>query len=309
VKKKSPPYAIIAAVVLGLVGIYIYFQIQARQNAAWDAKLKAQADDYNTRLQQLQSQNNNQPAPAPTNMRNVLYATQPVEPGVLISPAFYEAKPTPVDILPDAYTDKSDIIGQFAIRHIEKGDPLTPRNVNKSQPTLSQRILPGMRMISLPVFNADANATGGFVVDGDFVDLLFTSGPVTQVALQNVKVAYVPGPNYNSDQMDGIGPMPAPNQKIAVTFEVTPEEAQMLVNLTSGLNGSFSMILRARADHTQVKIKPFNVTDLGGAFTKLQRIADRSNDRVQELAAQIAAEQKKTQGTPNETPPPTPPSP
>jgi Flp pilus assembly protein CpaB len=228
-----------------------------------------------------------------------------------ISTAVYEKKMTPVQILPDAFTDKNDIVGWVATRKIERGDPLTPRNIGKTLPYLSQRITPGMRMISLPVFNASANSTGGFVVDGDRVDLLYTTGPITQVALQNVKVAFVPGPTMRSDQTEGISPAPAPDERLAVTFEVTPEEAEMLTNLSNGGpgSGSFSMILRSRSETQESKVKPFNSADLQGDIKKLQRIADQSEIRVKALADQIAAEEKKNQGTPNETTPTPPPTP
>ncbi len=43
---------------------------------------------------------------------------------------------------------------------------------------MSQRISPGMRALSLPDLQcANVNDTGGFVVDGDRVDLLYTTIP------------------------------------------------------------------------------------------------------------------------------------
>ncbi len=194
----------------------------------------------------------------------MLYATQPVEPGVRISSAFYEKKQTPKDILPDAFTDSSDVVGWFAIRKIEKGDPLTPRNIGRSLPYMSQRISTGMRAISLPVFNSEVNSTGGFIVDGDRVDLLYTVGTIddkykvnTQTVMQNLSVLYVPGPQIKTEKTDGINPIPPPGDPIAVTFEVTPEQAQALVFMSTVKNARFTMILRARKDDSEIKIKPF----------------------------------------------------
>jgi len=284
--------------------MYIYHQIQSQQAADEARKLKDEQDQFATEIAEIKKSNSNVHIDiAPTNMRNVLYATEPVEPGMRISTAVYEKKMTPVQILPDAFTDKNDIVGWVAIRKIERGDPLTPRNIGKTLPYLSQRISPGMRMISLLVFNASANTTGGFVVDGDHVDLLYTSGGVTQLALQNVRVAYVPGTPMRSDQTEGIAPAPAPDERLAVTFEVQPEVAQVLANLSASNAGSFSMILRNRSDHQEIKVKPFSVADLQGDFRKLQRISDQSDKHVQAIADAIAAEEKKNQGTPNETTP------
>jgi Flp pilus assembly protein CpaB len=317
VKKKSPPYAFIAAGLLAVVGIFAFISYTNEQKkekddavaAAQAAAAQALAD---AKAKQVTVQE------TPTDLRPVLYATQPVEAGQRISSAFFEKKLTPKDILPDAYTDSSDIVGWFAIRKIEKGDPLTPRNIGKSLPYLSQRISPGMRAISLPVFNADLNDTGGFIVDGDRVDLLYTVttgngfGVNTQTIMQNLSVLYVPGPTIKTDKTDGITPIMPPGDPISVTFEVTPEQAQALVFLTGVKNGRFSMILRARKDNMEVKIKPFAAADYDlDNLSKVQKTVDRSVERVKELDAEIEAKEKadSAQGTTNETPTPTPPSP
>ncbi|MCE0496519.1 MAG: Flp pilus assembly protein CpaB [Methylacidiphilales bacterium] len=317
-KKKSPPYAIIGAVVLGLVAVYVWHQIELKQAADAQAQIdKAKAD---AQAQIDEARRNQQPvvSTAPTNMRNVLYASQPIEAGMRISPAFYETKLTPDEILPDAYTDKSgDIVGWYATRKIEKGDPLTPRNIGKSLPYLSQRIPAGMRAITLPVFmGGDINDTGGFVVDGDRVDLLYTVATEddkyklnTQTVLQNVKVLFVPGPQIKTEMTDGITPVPAAGGNIAVTFEVTPEEAEALIFMTNVHNAHFSMILRGRQDQAELKVKPFNAEDYDLLnLGKVQKNVDKSEERVKELAAQIQATEQ-SQGTTNETTPPTPPTP
>ncbi|MCE0522005.1 MAG: Flp pilus assembly protein CpaB [Methylacidiphilales bacterium] len=318
-KKKSPPYAIIGAAALGIIAIFALVKWkQSQDQAAADALAKAKADMQAQVDAALAKQ-----APVvqstPTNMRNVLYATQPVQAGAKISSAFYEKKLTPNDILPDAFTDQSDIVGYYAIRDIEKGDALTPHNINKTLPYMSQRISPGMRALALPVFNAELNNTGGFIVDGDRVDLLFTHFTQdnvflldTQLVMQNVNVLYVPGPKIESDQVQGITPAPPPGDPISVTFEVTPEQAQALTYMTHIKNGQFSMILRARNDKSEIKIKPFVGSDYMGDFRPVQtKVVDKSMLRVQELAAKIAAEEKAqgSQGNTNETTNPTPPNP
>lgn len=318
-KKKSPPYAIIGAALLGIVAIFAGIQWKKQQDAAAQAAIdKQKAAD-----QALIDAANAKPAvtvvPTATDMRNVFYATQPVEAGVQISPNFFEKKLTPNDILPDAYpADSSDIVGFYAIRNIEKGDALTPHNIAKTLPYLSQRIAPGMRAVSLPIFNAEDNDTGGFAVDGDKVDLLYSTLSQdsafilrTEVIMQNLEVLYVPGSKIESDQVNGIAPIPPPGLPISITFQVTPEQAQALIFMTHVKNGKFSMILRARSDKSEIKFKPFVDTDYAGNLQKIQRTTDKSLARVQELAEKIAEEAKiqAAQGTTNETPKPTPPSP
>jgi len=313
VKKKSPPYAIIGAAVLGIVAVFIYLQhekaVQAQAQAAIDQanrdKQKA-IDDANAR----------KPVPTvvdttATNMRKVYYATQPIDPGVRISPSFFELKLTPNDVLPDAYSEgpNVDLVGMFATRNIEKGDAFTPRNVGKELPFMEGRISPGMRAVAIPIFNADQNSTGGFVVDGDRVDLLMTRfanhDPSvqydTQLVLQNLKVLYVPGPPIKTEQTNGVNPVGSAGP-ISITFEVTPEQAAALVSLAqAGKDVRFNMILRSRRDNTEVAIKPFVGGDYYNSPKKLQKLADKSADRVKDLKAQIEAEEKKQQGEGNTT--------
>ena len=312
-KKKPNLLPFILAGLLFFVAVAALFHWQSVKNQEAQAAIDAQKAADAQALADAQAKQINV-TQTPTNMRTVLYATQPVEPGNRISPAFYEKKLTPVDILPDAYTDQADITGWVAIRHIEKGDPLTPRNIGKTLPYLSQRIPPGMRAISLQVFNAgDVNDTGGFVVDGDRVDLLYTVASEdgstklnTQTVLQNLNVLYVPGPPTKTDETDGITPVPAPGGSIAVTFEVTPEEAEELIFMSGVKNGRFSMILRSRKDDSEVRIKAFNAEDYDlNNLSKVQRTADKSIERVKALAAEIAAKEKEAQNETN-TPPATP---
>jgi len=322
VKKKSPPYAIIGAVVLGLIAMLAYFSHEksVRDQAAADL---AKAKDEAARL--LAEAQNKPPPPttvvneANTHMRPVLFASQPIDPGVRISPSFIDSKQTPEGVLPDAYTDSTKdefVLGAVATRHIEKGDPFTPRNVGKTLPVMSTRISPGMRAVSLQVFNADSNRTGGFVVDGDKVDLLATTSSAAGVMLkaemimQNVDVLYVPGPTIRTEKTDGVNPMPSPGGGVSVTFEVTPEQAQALIALGALTDVKIYMILRSREDKLETKIKPWSREDyIDGRLGKIQRMTDTSIQRVQELQKQIQAQEaleknQAQQGNTNATPKP-----
>jgi Flp pilus assembly protein CpaB len=299
VKKKSPPWPFIIAGVLFVICVFALYKWNQQMEADKAAALLAQQQAADAALAEAKAKQVTV-TETPTNMRTVFYATQPIAPGTRISPAFFESKQTPKDILPDAFTDSNDVVGMFAIRDIEKGDPLTPRNVGKSLPYMSQRISPGMRALSLQVFNSELNDTGGFIVDGDKVDLLFTVASPdnsiklnTQTVMQNVSVLYVPGPQIKTDKTSGITPAPPPGDPVAVTFEVTPEQAQALIFLTNLKNGEFSMILRARRDDQEVKIKPFVGTDYDILnLGKVQKTVDRSVARVQELSEEIEAKEK-----------------
>jgi Flp pilus assembly protein CpaB len=327
VKKKTPPYAIIGAVLLGIIAIVIFVQLKKQQAADEQAREDKLRSDMQAQIDAANAAKAPVVQESDTHTRPVLYATQPVEPGQRISPAFFEKKPTPTDILPDAYTDQNDITGFYAIRKIEKGDPLTPRNIGKTLPYLSQRITPGMRAVSLPIFDsAPVNNTGGFIVDGDKVDLLLTIDPQdpndpsqkievnTQLVMQSVPVLYVPGPTVKTDKTDGITPVTPPGDAISVTFEVSPEQAEALIYLSQLKDAHFSMILRSRRDQSEIAIKPFDGRDYDFLnLKKVQKWVDKSDDRVNELTKEIEAKEKAMAPPPgtnqNETPPTPAPSP
>jgi Flp pilus assembly protein CpaB len=182
---------------------------------------------------------------------------------------------------------------------------------------LTQRIPIGMRAIAIPVFSTGgtANDTGGFAVDGDKVDLLFTiwssAGQQflynTSLVMQNLEVLYVPGSPVKTDHTEGVNPVGTQ----VITFLVSPEQAEQLTFMSRIKNGGFSMILRARADDSEIKIKPVAATDFSGAdFHGVQPKIDKSMLRVKALSAEIEAKLKaQSQGTTNETTPPTPPTP
>lgn len=313
-KKKSPPYPIIAAIALGAIGVFLYMKHESDQRAAAEANLQKMRADLQAQIDAAKAAAVPPPvvaeAPDTRGMRKVLYATQPIDPGVRINRNFFETKLTPADILPDAYTDQNDVTGWFATRNIEKGDALTPRNVGKELPFMEGRITPGMRALSLQVFNGgEQNNTGGFAVDGDRVDLLMSrlsedGSKVydTQLVMQNLKVLFVPGSPIKTNQTQGINPAPTPGSSVAVTFEVTPEQAQALVLLSQAKEVRFSMILRSRRDVSQIKTKPFVGYDYYDNPRRLQKTVDKSIERVQELGKEIDEQEKKQgQGNTNET--------
>ena len=78
--------------------------------------------------------------PTPTNMRKVYYATQPIEAGRENQPGFLREEADAERHAAGRLRRGSDIVGFYAIRPIEKGDPLTPHNIDKTLPYLSERI-------------------------------------------------------------------------------------------------------------------------------------------------------------------------
>ena len=307
-KKKSPPYAFIAAAVLFIIAAIVLWKWKQSQDAAAAAAVAAQQAADQAKIDEA-SRSHVAAVVSPTNMRSVLYATQALEPGQRMSPGFFQKKDTPDDVLLDAYTDKDSdtVVGLFVVRPIEAGDPLTRGNLNKDLPIMSQRMTPGMRVIELPVLN-ESNDSTGFVVDGDRVDLFYTVGSTTQLVMQNIDVFYVPAATGNrTHQSSGLTPVGTPP---TVVFQVTPEQAQALIGLSQS-TGRFSMLLRARQDTDEVRIRPFNEADYADNLKRIQKVVDTSNQRVDALAAAIQAKEQSAaaQGNTNETTTPTPPPP
>jgi Flp pilus assembly protein CpaB len=289
-------------------------------------QLTTQLSERDAKMQQLESALNdvkNRPQTTEvkldgpkSNMRPVVYATQPIAANQKLERVLVETKATPEDLMMDAYTSIDEVTELYAARNIEPGEAITTKNVAKTFQTLSKRLPPGMRAVALPVVAA-GDRTGGFVVDGDHVDLLLSFNQVngisseTVTVMQNVKVLYVPGNPRRSDQTAGLAPAAPPGTPIVTTFEVTPEQAEWLVMLTH--MGSISMVLRHQDDVAEVRTKGANALQFLDDPRVMQKVYNQSIPRVEELKKRILAELEKnkesTNNGTNSAPPPLPPSP
>ena len=84
-KKKSPPYAIIGAVLLGIFCIVLFAKWKKTQDDAAAAALAQQKADMQKLIDDANAKQAPVVVPTATNMRNVYYATQPVEAGTKLS--------------------------------------------------------------------------------------------------------------------------------------------------------------------------------------------------------------------------------
>jgi len=125
-----------------------------------------------------------------------------------------------------------------ALRTIEVNEPILKSKITGfgGRASLSTMISPGMRASTIRV--NDITGVAGFVLPGDRVDILLTqkldAGLQTDVFLQNMKVLAI-AQDANEDRSK-------PAVVKAVTFEVTPTQAQKLT-LAQKL-GSLSLSLR-----------------------------------------------------------------
>ena len=126
---------------------------------------------------------------------------------------------------------KKPIEPRTALRTIEINEPIMKSKITGfgGRASLSMMIAPGMRATTIRV--NDITGVAGFVLPGDRVDILLTRNPdgggrrggnlQTDVFLQNMKVLAI-AQDANEDRSK-------PGVVKAVTFEVTPVQAQKLV--------------------------------------------------------------------------------
>lgn len=155
---------------------------------------------------------------------------------------------------PDANTK---IVGTVARFEIFQGEPvLDAKLAHADQGFLSAVLEPGMRGVSVDI--TASSGSGGFIIPNDRVDVVLTDTSQGQassrVLLNNVKVLAI------GTRLGQVGTTGAPpdatdpksqiftNSAIA-TLELTPAQADMLINATS--LGKISLVLRSVADFAQ----------------------------------------------------------
>lgn len=145
---------------------------------------------------------------------------------------------------------------RVVLRPISKSEPvlLTKLSGEGGRATLSSIVDEGMRAITIKV-NV-TTAVAGFVLPGDRVDIMLTrevgGSPVIDFFLQNMKVLAID--QSANDQQD------KPKVARAMTFEVTPRQAQMLT--LADRIGTLSLALRNSVNVEPTKSPRITVRDL-----------------------------------------------
>ena len=174
-------------------------------------------------------------------METVVVAARDVPFGVTFDETMLALIEMPVSQLPkNVITSQQAVLGKFALRPFLEGEMIVPDRVGDSMSAgmLAARIQPGMRAISVRV---DAvTGVAGFVMPGDRVDILSLRSASGQEAyrssllLQNMRVLAV---DQDTDNEAG-----RPNLMNTVTFEATPDEAEILA--LADRVGALQLILR-----------------------------------------------------------------
>lgn len=179
----------------------------------------------------------------------VVVAAADLKVGTKLEPIMLNVVDWPEAAVPEGtFTDAKVVLGDkppVVLQEMKRGEVLLPYKLSPhgARGGLPSRIPEDMRAITVPV--SEVTGVAGFIMPGDFVDVLHTSAigrkdelPVTRVLLQNVNVLGI----------DQISSQDESNPKLvnAVTLLADPEAAQRLTLALA--TGSITLILRNEFD-------------------------------------------------------------
>ncbi len=151
----------------------------------------------------------------------------------------------------DAITNIASLTNRYTAMTILKGDIITSHRLlgDDAIPDLAHAIPPGKRAVSIAV--SKVTGVGGFIQQGNYVDVIATfkpkkAEPFSKIVLQDILVLAV-GNMFQFDGAVASSPAAIAAGKVdLVTLAVTPEEAERLMFLDSGV--TFRLVLKNPQD-------------------------------------------------------------
>lgn len=193
----------------------------------------------------------------------VVVAAADLKVGTKLEPIMLRVVDWPEASVPEqSFADIGVVMGEkppVVLQEIRRGELVLPYKLSPhgARGGLPSRIPEDQRAITVPV--SEITGVAGFVMPGDYVDVLHTSAigrkdnlPVTRVLLQNVPVL---GIDQSSNQDQG-----KPQVVNAVTL-VTSIEAAQRVTLALA-TGSITLVLRNEFDASLLAVNDVQWTDL-----------------------------------------------
>lgn len=193
--------------------------------------------------------------------RTVVVAKQPLRYGAELTAAMLEEVAWPSESAPvGAFAKISDVLKggrRVVLSAIEPHEPVLGVKITGpgERATLSALVKPGMKAVTIRV--NDVEGVGGFVLPGEYVDVVLTRSidkgqATTEIVLQNRRVLAV---DQSADER-------ATKAAVAksVTLEVDTVEAQK-VWLASTV-GNLSLLLRKAGETAQVRTRKITLNDL-----------------------------------------------
>ncbi|MBL1378446.1 Flp pilus assembly protein CpaB [Zobellella iuensis] len=178
-----------------------------------------------------------------TETTRVVVAAIDLVPGAPIEPLHVQLREIDSRLVPPgALTSLDQVQNMVAKNNLYRGDVLRKERLAPlgQGSTLSVLLEPGMRAVTVRV--NDVIGVAGFLLPGNRVDILFTESNMTSTVLHNLKVLAVDQTQHTDENR--------PKLVRAVTLEVTPEQAERLVNASS--NGRIQLALRNPNDEQDV---------------------------------------------------------
>ncbi|MDN5279486.1 MAG: pilus assembly protein CpaB [Clostridiales bacterium] len=184
----------------------------------------------------------------------------------------FEIREIIASAVPDtAFTDLASITNRYTAITILPDDIMTPGRLldEASVPNLARAIPPGKRAVSIAV--SKVSSVGGFIQQGDFVDVIATfrprnSVPITKIVLQDIQVLAVGGKYEFSGATASQSPAISASKVELITLAVTPSELERLMYLDTGT--SFRFVLKNPQDkdrkiHTKGATERTVLSDIG----------------------------------------------
>lgn len=253
---------VLAFIMAGASVLMIHLLIRSEKNKAAQEARAAALEEFEKKKIELETEFGK-------NRVDVVVAATDISAASVIFPEMVKVKSVPQDIVPTgAFAKVDDVNEKVAMHHITTGDILLPSKIKPRTEITRPSFLveKGKRYITLP-FEPAVQGVAAMIRIGDIVDILATYGdcPKTAVSRIIVQKARVIDVAYGDVKTPGATNTPAKDQNSAgempekrlgigdtVTFEVTPEDSEMLKALeASGI--SYKYLLRNYQDNEIVQ--------------------------------------------------------
>ena len=168
----------------------------------------------------------------------------------------FEMKELIASSVPDtAFTSIASLTNRYTAVTVLPEDIITPVRLMDEDtiPNLARAIPAGKRAVSIAV--SKASSVGGFIQQGDFVDVIATFRPrngetITKIVLQDIQVLAMGNTYEFEGAIATMTPAIAASKAELITLALTPEDLEKLMYLDAGT--TFRLVLKNPTDKDNV---------------------------------------------------------
>ena len=168
----------------------------------------------------------------------------------------FELKELIASSVPDtAFTSIASLTNRYTAVTVLPEDIITPVRLMDEDtiPNLARAIPAGKRAVSIAV--SKASSVGGFIQQGDFVDVIATFRPrngetITKIVLQDIQVLAMGNTYEFEGAIATMTPAIAASKAELITLALTPEDLEKLMYLDAGT--TFRLVLKNPTDKDNV---------------------------------------------------------